>query len=166
MGLVGTIADEDQILARCIELAAESLTTGDHPFGSVLVAADGRVLAEDRNRENSLSDPTYHPEIMLVRWAVDHLAPEERAEASVYTSGEHCAMCSAAHGWAGLGPIVTIATTDQFAEWRSDAGMAAGAVASLAIRDVAPGVPVKGPVPEYNAAVRELYARYLRTQPS
>jgi len=37
-------------LSRCIELAAEALAAGDEPFGSVLVAADGTVLAEDRNR--------------------------------------------------------------------------------------------------------------------
>jgi tRNA(Arg) A34 adenosine deaminase TadA len=37
-------------LRRCVELAAEAVDAGDFPFGSVLVAADGRVLAEDRNR--------------------------------------------------------------------------------------------------------------------
>ena len=40
-------------LRRCVELAAEAVDAGDFPFGSVLVAADGRVLAEDRNRENT-----------------------------------------------------------------------------------------------------------------
>jgi len=38
-------------LRRCVELAAEAVEAGDFPFGSVLVAADGTVLAEDRNRE-------------------------------------------------------------------------------------------------------------------
>ena len=33
-------------LRRCVELAAEAVAAGDFPFGSVLVAADGTVLAE------------------------------------------------------------------------------------------------------------------------
>jgi len=37
-------------LRRCVELATEALEAGDEPFGSVLVGADGAVLAEDRNR--------------------------------------------------------------------------------------------------------------------
>jgi tRNA(Arg) A34 adenosine deaminase TadA len=41
---------ELQHLRRCVELATQALEAGDEPFGSVLVAADGTVLAEDRNR--------------------------------------------------------------------------------------------------------------------
>lgn len=41
---------EKQYLRRCVELAAEALEAGDEPFGAVLVAADGTVLYEDRNR--------------------------------------------------------------------------------------------------------------------
>lgn len=83
-------------LRRCLELAAEALEAGDQPFGSVLVGADGKVLAEDRNRISS-GDSTRHPEFELARWAAEHLSPEERARATVYTSGEHCPMCAAAH---------------------------------------------------------------------
>ena len=38
-------------LRRCVELATEAVEAGDFPFGSVLVSANGTVLAEDRNRE-------------------------------------------------------------------------------------------------------------------
>ena len=37
-------------LRRCVELATEAVEAGDFPFGSVLVTANGTVLAEDRNR--------------------------------------------------------------------------------------------------------------------
>jgi len=54
-GNPGGIAPEDlPHLRRCVELAAEAVDAGDHPFGSVLVAAGGPVLAEDRNRENTM----------------------------------------------------------------------------------------------------------------
>ena len=100
-------------LRRCVELAGEALEAGDEPFGSVLVSGSGEPLAEDRNRETTSGDPTAHPEIALARWAAAHLRPEERAEATVYTSGEHCAMCAAAHGWVGLGRIVYVHSSAQ-----------------------------------------------------
>ena len=59
---------EMQYLHRCVELAAEALEAGDDPFGSVLVAADGEVLFEDRNRVGS-GDRTRHPEFEIARWA-------------------------------------------------------------------------------------------------
>ena len=52
----GPVPEDLPHLRRCVELAAEAVGAGDHPFGSVLVAGDGRVLAEDRNRENSAGD--------------------------------------------------------------------------------------------------------------
>ena len=69
-------------LRRCVELAAEAVEWGRFPFGSVLVAADGIVLSEDRNREVTAGDPTRHPEFVLARWAAMNLTPPERAEAS------------------------------------------------------------------------------------
>ena len=90
---------------RCVELARAALEAGDAPFGSVLVSGDGKVLAEDRNRTSG-GDATRHPEFELARWAATHMTPEERAKATVYTSGEHCPMCAAAHGLVGLGRIV------------------------------------------------------------
>ena len=44
-------------LRRCVELATEALEAGDEPFGSLLVAADGTVLAEDHNRGLRRPDP-------------------------------------------------------------------------------------------------------------
>src|SRR5262249_7078780 len=60
-------------LRRCVELAAEAVAAGDHPFGSVLVAADGTVLAEDRNREVTAGDATRHPEFALAQWAAANM---------------------------------------------------------------------------------------------
>ena len=68
-------------LRRCVELAAEAVEAGDFPFGSVLVAADGTVLAEDRNREVTAGDPTRHPEFELARWAAANMTARERAAA-------------------------------------------------------------------------------------
>lgn len=146
-------------LRRCVELAAEALEAGDEPFGSVLVAADGTVVAEDRNRVAS-GDRTRHPEFELARWAAANMPPEERAAATVFTSGEHCPMCAAAHGWVGLGRIVYVSSSEQLSSWLAELGVPASPVKPLPIRDVVPGLTVEGPIPGLAEEVRDLHRRF------
>jgi tRNA(Arg) A34 adenosine deaminase TadA len=150
-----------QHLRRCVELAREALDAGDDPFGSVLVGADGRVLAERLNRERT-GQPLAHPEIDLALWAGEHLSPEERAGSTVYTSGEHCAMCSAAHAWVGLGPIVYAVSSRQLDQWRREWGAGPSPVVTLSVNEVVPGVTVLGPDPELEVEMRELHERAFR----
>jgi tRNA(Arg) A34 adenosine deaminase TadA len=157
----GGIAPQDlPHLRRCVELAAQAVAAGDYPFGSVLVAADGRVLAEDRNREVSMGDPTRHPEFELARWAATNMTEEERAAATVFTSGEHCPMCSAAHAWVGLGRIVYVSSTEQMTGWLAELGVSPSPVRPLAIGEIAPGLVVQGPVPGLDEQVRELHRQF------
>ncbi|GAA4955072.1 tRNA(Arg) A34 adenosine deaminase TadA [Nonomuraea thailandensis] len=146
-------------LRRCVELATRALEVGDEPFGSVLVSGDGAVLAEDHNRVAS-GDRTRHPEFALARWSAEHLTPAERAAATVYTSGEHCPMCAAAHAWVGLGRIVYVASSAQLAGWLAELGVPAPPVRTLPVGEIAPGVIVDGPVPELAGEVRELHRRF------
>ncbi|MFD7281577.1 nucleoside deaminase [Streptomyces sp. NPDC059862] len=148
-------------LRRCVELATEALEAGDEPFGSVLVGADGAVLAEDHNRVAS-GDRTRHPEFELARWAAAHMTPEQRAAATVYTSGEHCPMCAAAHAWVGLGRIVYVASSQQLTSWSDELGVPAPPVRTLPVNEVAPGVLVDGPVPELADEVQALHRRFHR----
>lgn len=148
-------------LRRCVELATEALEAGDEPFGSVLVAGDGTVLAEDHNRVAS-GDRTRHPEFELARWAAARMTPGERAAATVYTSGEHCPMCAAAHAWVGLGRIVYVASSAQLGAWLTELGVPAPPVRTLPVSEIAPGVTVDGPVPELAEAVRQLHRRFHR----
>lgn len=145
-------------LRRCVELAAEALAAGDEPFGSVLATADGTAVAEDRNRIAD-GDRTRHPEFALARWAAEHLTEEQRAGATVYTSGEHCAMCAAAHAWVGLGRIVYVSSTSQLVSWLDEMGVPPAPVRPLPIREVAPAVTVVGPIPELVEDVHRLHQR-------
>ena len=147
-------------LRRCVDLAAEAVAAGDFPFGSVLVAEDGRVLAEDRNRENTMGDSTRHPEFELARWAAANLTAGQRAAATVFTSGEHCPMCSAAHAWVGLGRIVYVSSSEQLIAWLGELGVSPSPVVPLAVNQVAPGLVVQGPVPGLDEQVRELHRRF------
>lgn len=152
-------------LRRCIELASTAVEAGDEAFGSLLVDATGRIVFEDRNRVSG-GDATRHPEFEIARWAAENLSADERASATVYTSGEHCPMCSAAHALVGLGRIVFATSGAQYAGWMADLGVAPGPVAGLAITEVAPDVPVTGPFPELADEVRRLHERSVRDRRS
>ena len=153
--------DDTRRLGRCVELARESLDAGDEPFGSILVSADGRTLFEDRNRVKD-GDATAHPELAIARWSVINLSPEERAGATVYTSGEHCPMCAAAHAWVGLGRIVFAASGAQLAGWLTEWRAPLPPVAPLPIATVAPHVVAEGPAPAYRDEMMTLYAAKFR----
>ncbi|MBY3620847.1 nucleoside deaminase [Acinetobacter sp. CUI P1] len=146
-------------LQRCIELARIALQVGDEPFGSILVSANGEVLAEDSNHVGG-GDHTQHPEFALARWAAQNMTPEERNQATVYTSGEHCPMCAAAHGWVQLGRIVYASSSQQLSQWLSDMGVAASPVRTLTIQQVIHNAVVDGPVPELAEQVRELHRQF------
>jgi tRNA(Arg) A34 adenosine deaminase TadA len=153
------ITDSDLLfLRRCVDLAAEALDGGDEPFGSVLVAAGGEVLFEERNRVLG-GDATRHPEFEIARWAAGHLTAADRTTATVYTSGEHCPMCSAAHGWVGLGRVVYAVSSAQLGSWLTEWGIPAGPVKSLPITAVVPDAVVDGPAPALEAEMRALHRR-------
>lgn len=147
-----------QHLRRCLELAAQALAGGNEPFGSVLVSSDGRILFEDHNRIAG-GDHTRHPEFAIARWAADNMTAQDRAEATVYTSGEHCPMCAAAHGWVGLGRIVYASSAAQMTQWLSELGIPALRVRPLPISEVIRDTKVDGPVEEFAQQVRALHVR-------
>jgi tRNA(Arg) A34 adenosine deaminase TadA len=151
------ISENDLLhLRRAVELAREAAKGGDGPFGSVLVDAHGVERFADRNREASMGDETRHPEFEIARWAATHLTPDERHAATVYTSGEHCPMCAAAHAWVGLGRIVFVASARQISSWRAELGVRPSPVAVLPITSIAPGLIVEGPVDALVDEVRTL----------
>ena len=156
------ITDADRVhLTRAVDLAEQALEAGDEPFGSVLVSAAGDTLFEDHNHVAG-GDHTQHPEFSIARWAAAHLTPSERAEATVYTSGEHCPMCAAAHGWVGLGRIVYASSSEQLGEWLTDLGFPPAPVATLPITTIVPQAHVDGPDPDLARRVRELHERRPR----
>ena len=59
--------EHERFLRRCIELAQESLDSGDNPFGSVVVK-DNEIIAEARNSAMH-DDITDHAEVIAMRRA-------------------------------------------------------------------------------------------------
>ena len=92
-------------LGRAVELAVQARNHGNHPFGAVLVTADGRTV-EAENTVLTANDPTAHAETNLVRLAALVVSPVDLAQSTLYTSTEPCAMCSGAIFWAGIPRVV------------------------------------------------------------
>lgn len=156
------IADADlEHLRTCVELAREALHDGDQPFGSILVDPTGATLFADRNRVKG-GDSTQHPEFAIARWAAEHVPAGQRPRTTVYTSGEHCPMCSAAHAWVGLGRIVYATSSVQLSSWLTEWGVPPAPVAPLPITTVAPGIPLDGPAPELAEIMKALYEKSFR----
>ncbi|MFI7439878.1 nucleoside deaminase [Nonomuraea indica] len=137
--------DEERFLRRAIELATEARAAGDPPFGSLLVGADGTVLAEDRNTTVSGGDVTAHPELKLARWAARELTPDAAATTTMYTSCQPCGMCAGAIERSFLGRVVFALSNEQLAALKPPAA--------------GPGVRLDGPhlYDEARAAVAGYY---------
>lgn len=147
-------------LRHCLTLATEALHAGDEPFGSILVDAGGEVLAQARNRINELTTLA-HPELELAQWAATHLAPAARAAATIYTSGEHCPMCAAAHGWVGLGKIVYLSSGAQLTQWLTELRVPEGPIRFIPVQNLIHDVEVAGPASgELLQAVKDLQVAY------
>jgi tRNA(Arg) A34 adenosine deaminase TadA len=97
--------DDREYLLQAVELARHARARGDHPFGAVLVTADGVVIPA-MNSVNSERDPTGHAETNLVRLAAARLSAEQLRTSTLFTSTEPCAMCAGAIYWAGIGRMV------------------------------------------------------------
>ncbi|MER5639528.1 nucleoside deaminase [Kitasatospora sp. NPDC002227] len=107
-----TPADE-ALLRRAIEIAATAVTLGDAPYGSLLAAPDGTVLAEAHNTVRRDDDITAHPELKLARWAARELDPATAARTTMFTSCQPCTMCEGALQRSGLGRVVHALSTGQ-----------------------------------------------------
>lgn len=131
-------------LERCLELAAEAIEAGDEAFGSVLANENGEIIAEARNRVNEKTILA-HPEIDLAYWAAENLSEEECTKTTMYTTGEHCPMCAAAHGWVGLGTLVYLSSAQQLGEWQKELDLPAAKIHFLPVENIIKNVEVRGP---------------------
>jgi tRNA(adenine34) deaminase len=111
-------------LRRAIELAERARERGDRPFGAMLAGSDGRVLALGENTQNTDRDVTGHAETNLLRRAFRSYGAETLSGATLYASGEPCAMCAGTIFWSGVGRIVYGASSERVRELTANRGPA------------------------------------------
>lgn len=89
-------------LRRANAVAAQAMSLGRHPFGTILVAPDFEtVLAEQGN-----VDQVNHAEAVLARSAASNFAPDYLWGCTLVTTVEPCAMCAGTQYWAHIGRLV------------------------------------------------------------
>ncbi len=104
---MSTLSARDQhYLQQAIALSLEARRQGRHPFAALVVAGDGRVLAQAINDSMPPGNPTRHAERVAAAQASRVADAATLAAATLYSSAEPCAMCAGAVYWCGIGRVV------------------------------------------------------------
>jgi tRNA(adenine34) deaminase len=110
------LINDEYWMSLALDQARIAVIHNEVPVGSVLVAADGRCLAQSYNQIRARCDPSAHAEILAIRQAAE-LSHNYRLNGStLYVTLEPCAMCAGAIIQARIGRLV-FATRD----WKAGA---------------------------------------------
>lgn len=151
---------DEHFFEHCLGLAKEALEAGDQPFGSILVDANNKIIAQARNRINE-KDVLAHPEIELAKWALHNLSLTTRRETTMYTTGEHCPMCAAAHGWAEIGKLYYLSSAKQLGNWLTEFDAEVAPIQFVPVEKIVKNVIVKGPAEEKLVKrIKEMHKHY------
>jgi tRNA(Arg) A34 adenosine deaminase TadA len=97
--------DDVPLLRKSLAVARRARENGKHPFGAILVDAEGQVLLEQENAFDT-EGRVGHAETVLARRACHGFSAEALANTTMYVSAEPCAMCAGTIYWAGIGRVV------------------------------------------------------------
>lgn len=107
-------------LRHAIRLADAGRARGNRPFGAVVVAADGTVLAEAFCNTGETGDCTGHAETNAVRQVSPRYSREDLAGATLYSSAEPCVMCAGAIFWSNIGRVVFGIDAERLRKFRGE----------------------------------------------
>ena len=96
---------DEKFMTVALEEARLAAEEGEVPVGAVLVIHD-EVIAQAHNLRESLSDPTAHAEMLVLREASQKLDRWRLTDATLYVTMEPCAMCAGAAVLARVSRIV------------------------------------------------------------
>lgn len=83
-------------MALALDEARAAAARGEVPVGAVVVAPDGRIVAQAGNRTRELHDPTAHAEVLALRAACAAAGSDRLPEHDLYVTLEPCPLCAAA----------------------------------------------------------------------
>lgn len=84
-----------EIMTRAIFLAKEAAKEGEVPVGAV-IARNGEIIAEGRNRRETEKNALYHAEIEAIDKACKALGKWRLDDCTLFVTLEPCPMCSGA----------------------------------------------------------------------
>ncbi len=97
---------DGRYLRQAIAWSGVARERGNRPFGAVVVADDGRVLAQAWCNTGETGDCTGHAETNAVRQLGSTVDRDTLGRATLYSSAEPCVMCAGAIFWSGIGRVV------------------------------------------------------------
>jgi tRNA(adenine34) deaminase len=83
---------DHEFMELAVKEALQASQEGEVPVGAVLVR-DGEVVAQGHNRPISLSDPTAHAEILVLRTGASRMGNYRLNGCKLYVTIEPCLMC-------------------------------------------------------------------------
>ena len=95
-----------KFLRQAFAVAQRAREQGNHPFGAILVDANGEKLLEAENTVITDRDCVGHAETNLLREASRRFEARALAQCTIYASAEPCAMCAGAIYWSGVNRLV------------------------------------------------------------
>jgi tRNA(Arg) A34 adenosine deaminase TadA len=147
-------------LRRANAVAHEAMLLGRHPFGALLVAADGETVLMEQGNIGTVR----HAESELARLAAQQFDSATLWGCTLVTTVEPCAMCAATQYWAHIGRLVYGLSEHRLLELT--ANHAENPTLDLPCRTVfAAGqkaLQVMGPVPAVEAEIAELHRDFWR----
>jgi tRNA(Arg) A34 adenosine deaminase TadA len=149
-------------LRRCNEIAREAMSLGRHPFGALLVAADGETVLIEQGNVDSVN----HAEAVLARAAAQRFDAATLWGCTLVTTVEPCAMCAATQYWAHIGGLVYGLSEQRLLELTGN--HAENPTLDLPCRQVfAAGqkaMQVIGPVPEAEDEIAEIHRGFWKAR--
>ena len=90
------INNDNDYMELALAHAEKAGQRGEIPIGAVLVASNGQVLAAAHNQPVTLSDPTAHAEILVLRASGKKIENYRILDSTLYVTIEPCVMCMGA----------------------------------------------------------------------
>ena len=94
-----------EFMSLALREAEDALSLDEVPIGAIIVK-DGRVLAKDHNRRETLHDVTAHAEMLVMRVACEQLKNWRLMGCTIYVTMEPCPMCAGAMQQARVARVV------------------------------------------------------------
>lgn len=94
---------QETYMQKAIKIAKRSLDNDEVPIGAIIVdSCSGEIISSSSNRMHSLSDPTMHAEMNVIREACKIKSNSRLNDCDLYVTLEPCPMCAQAISFARI----------------------------------------------------------------
>ena len=113
--VAGAASRLKQLMEEAVAFSMEHVQEGGIPFTAFVVDHHGQILGRGVNRVRAYHDPTAHAEVEAIRDACRRHSMTHLAGATLFASGEPCAMCYVSARSAGISQIFFAVGRDEAA---------------------------------------------------